>query len=273
MADATPPAPVGPTFEELEKQLEELLKPADLTPTANVRILFARAWLAKLMREPEKSEKIFNIIIDVAKPEDLSPLMLSIVGENARKKGDLDKAAACFERLRTIFPNSEFADGAPVGLAEIHYEKKEYDKALEMFLEATSDKYQGSSSILQATLGKAKTLLKVGKFADAEKEYDQIARTKEWRQSWPEALYGLGQVREAKKDWAGANAFYIRVFVGHQKYKDWMARSYLQSARCFLLLNKKEEAKRTLDEMLKRQDIKEQPEYKEAQQERAKIGA
>lgn len=272
-ADATPPAPAGPTFEELEKQLEELLKPADLTPTANVRILFARAWLAKLMREPEKSEKIFNIIIDVAKPEDLSPLMLSIVGENARKKGDLDKAAACFERLRTIFPNSEFADGAPVGLAEIHYEKKEYDKALEMFLEATSDKYQGSSSILQATLGKAKTLLKVGKFADAEKEYDQIARTKEWRQSWPEALYGLGQVREAKKDWAGANAFYIRVFVGHQKYKDWMARSYLQSARCFLLLNKKEEAKRTLDEMLKRQDIKEQPEYKEAQQERAKIGA
>ena len=82
----------------------------------------------------------------------------------------------------------------------------------------------------------------------------------------------LGQVREARKDWAGANAFYIRVFVGQQKYKDWMARSYLQSARCFLLLNKKEEAKRTLDEMIKRQDIKDQPEYKEAQQERAKLG-
>lgn len=270
---ASPEPPPGPTFEDLEKELESLLKPDNLTPTANIRILFARAWLARLMREPEKSEKIFNIIIDVAKPEDLSPMMLSIVGENARKKGDLDKAAACFERLRTIFPNSEFADGAPVGLAEIHYEKKEYEKALEMFLEATSDKYQGSSSILQATLGKAKALVKVGKLADAEKEYDLIARTKEWRQSWPEALYGLGQVREAKKDWAGANAFYIRVFVAHQKYKDWMARAYLQSARCFLLLNKKDEAKRTLDEMIKRQDIKEQPEYKEAQQERAKLGA
>jgi tetratricopeptide (TPR) repeat protein len=218
-------------------------------------------------------EKLFNIIIDVAKPEDLSPLLLSIVGDNARKKGESDKAAACYERLRAIFPTSEFADGAPVGLGEIYYEKGEFDKAIEFFNEATSDKYQGSSRILDATLGKAKTLVKLGKLTEAEAEYDAIARTKEWRTSWAEALFGLGQIKEAKKDWAGANAFYIRVFVAHQKYKDWMARAYLQSARCFVLLNKKEEAKKTLDEMLKRTDIKEQPEFKIAQQERAKLGA
>jgi len=268
---AAPAPPAGPTFEDLEKQLEEMLKPDVLTPTANVRILFARAWLARQMKEAEKSDKIFNIIIDVAKPEDLSPMLLSVVGDNARKKGELDKAMACYERLRTIFPNSEFADGAPVGIAEILFEKKEYDKALEMFLEATSDKYQGSSRILDATLGKAKTLLKVGKLADAEKEYDQIARTKEWKSAWPEALFGLGQVQEAKKSWAAANAFYIRVFVAHQKYKDWLARAYLQSARCFVLLNKKDEAKKTLQEMLKRTDIKDQPEFKEAQAELAKL--
>lgn len=269
---APPPPPAGPTFEELEKELEALLKPDQLTPAANVRILFARAWLARLMKEPEKSEKVFNILIDVSKPEDLSPMLLSVVGDNARKKGELDKAAACYERLRTIFPNSEFADGAPVGLGEIHFEKKEYDKALEMFLEATSDKYQGSSRILDATLGKAKTLLKLGKLADAEKEFDQIARTKEWKSAWPEALFGLGQVQEAKKNWAAANAFYIRVFVAHQKYKDWLARAYLQSARCFLLLNKRDEAKKTLQEMLKRTDIKDQPEYKDAQAELSKLG-
>lgn len=269
---ASPPVAAGPTFEELEKQLEELLKPDQLTPTANVRILFARAWLAKLMREPEKSDKLFTIIIDVAKPEDLSPMLLSVVGDNARRKGDLDKAAACYERLRTLFPNSEFADGAPVGLGEIHYEKKEYEKALEMFVEATSDKYQGSSRILDATLGRAKTQLKLGKLSEAEKEFDQIARTKEWKSAWPEALYMLGQVQEAKKNWAAANAFYIRVFVAHQKLKDWLARSYLQSARCFVLLNKKDEAKKTLQEMLKRTDIKDQPEFKEAQAELGKLG-
>ena len=270
---AAPPAVAAPTFEEAEKELEALLTPEQLTPTANIRILFARAWLAKLARESEKMEKLFNIIIDVAKPEDLSPLLLSIVGDNARKKGESDKAAACYERVRAIFPTSEFADGAPVGLGEIYYEKGEFDKAIEFFNEATSDKYQGSSRILDATLGKAKTLVKLGKLTEAEAEYDAIARTKEWRTSWAEALFGLGQIKEAKKDWAGANAFYIRVFVAHQKYKDWMARAYLQSARCFVLLNKKEEAKKTLDEMLKRTDIKEQPEFKMAQQERAKLGA
>ena len=268
-----PPVSTGPTFEEAEKELEALLQPEQLTPTANIRILFARAWLARLARETEKMEKLFGIIIDVAKPEDLSPLLLSIVGDNARKKGEADKAAACYERLRTIFPNSEFADGAPVGLGEIYFEKGEFDKAIEMFNEATSDKYQGSSRILDATLGKAKTLIKLGKLSEAEAEYDAIARTKEWRSSWAEALFGLGQIKEVKKDWAAANAFYIRVFVAHQKYKDWMARAYLQSARCFIQLNKRDEAKRTLDEMLKRTDIKDQPEFKLAQQERSKLGA
>lgn len=271
-APAPPPAPTGPTFEELEAELEALLKPDQMTPTANIRIMFARATLAQYMKDKEKLEKIYGIIIEVAKPEDLSPLLLSVVGDNARKKGDLDKAAACYERLRTIFPSSEFADGAPVGLGEIYFEKGQFDKAIEMFNEATSDKYQGSGRLLDATLGKAKTLLKLGKHVEAEKEYDQIARTKEWRVAWPNALFGLGQVQEFRKEWGNANSFYRRMLTAHQKYKDWLARAYLQSARCFVLLKKPEDAKATLQEMLKRTDIKDQPEYKTAQAELAKLG-
>jgi tetratricopeptide (TPR) repeat protein len=277
-APAPPPAAttnaaqdMAAEFDKLEKQLEEMLKPEPMTPTANIRIMYARGSLAGKMKQAEKMEKIFNIIIDVANPEDLSPLLLSIVGDNARKKGNLDKASSCYERLRTIFPKSEFADGAPVGLGEILFEKGEFEKALAMFEEATGEKYQGSGRLLDATLGKAKTLLKLGKYSDAEKEYDAIARTKEWRSAWAEALFGLGQVNEAKKSWAAANAFYIRVFVAHQKYKEWLAKAYLQSARCFVLLNKKPDAKRTLEEMLKRTDIKDQPAFKEAQAELAKL--
>ena len=271
-APVTPAPDAGPTTEELEAQVEQLLKPEQMTPTANIRILYAKATLARTMKEVEKMNKLYGIIIDVAQPEDLSPMLLSIVGDNARKKGNLDKAAACYERLRTIFPNSEFADGAPVGLGEIHFEKKEYDKALEMFIEATSDKFQGSSRLLDATLGKAKTMLALNKLADASKEYEQIARTKEWKVAWAEALYGLGQVCEAQKKWADANAYYRRLYLTQQKYKDWMAQAYLQSARCFVLLNQKEDAKKTLQEMLKRKDITEQPAFKLAQAELAKLG-
>ncbi len=272
-AKAAAAAASAAAFEDLQKQLEEMLKPDPMTPVANVRIMFARAYLAQKMRLMEQAEKIYTIIIEVAKAEDLSPLLLTVVGDNARKKGIYDKAQACYERLQTIFPESEYADGAPVGLGEIHFIKGEYDAALKAFEEATSEKYQGSGHLLDATLGKAKTLLKLGKLDLAEKEYDRIARLKEWRMSWAEALYGLGQVKEARKDYAGAIAFYQRVFIAHQKYKDWMARAYLQSARCFLLLNKKDEAKKTLQEMVKRNDIKDQPEFKDAQNELQKLGA
>jgi tetratricopeptide (TPR) repeat protein len=274
-APATPaPAPVieaGPTIEELEAQIESMLKPEPLTPTANIRILFAKATLARSMKQIDKVNKIYGIIIDVAKPEDLSPMLLSVVGDNARKKGDLEKASGCYERLRSIFPTSEFADGAPVGLGEIYFEKKQYDKALEMFVEATSDKYQGSSRLLDATLGKAKTLLKLNKLADTAKEYDTIARTKEWKVAWAEALFGLGQVNEAQKKYADANAYYRRMYLTQQKNKEWLAKAYLQSARCFVLLNQKEDAKKTLQEMLKRKDITDQPAFKEAQAELGKL--
>ena len=261
-----------PTYDELQKQLETMLTPEPMTPVANLRIMFGSAFLAQKMKDIEKAEKYYGIMIEVAKAEDCSPLLLSIVGDNARKKAVYDKAQACYERLKEVFPDSEFADGAPVGLGEIFFTKGQFDDALKAFEEATGPKYQGSGRLLDATLGKAKTLLKLAKLDQAEKEYDTIARLKEWRSAWAEALYGLGQVKEARKDYAGAIAFYQRVFVAHQKYKDWMARAYLQSARCFLLLNKRDEAKKTLQEMVNRKDIKDQPEFKEAQTELQKLG-
>jgi tetratricopeptide (TPR) repeat protein len=237
-----------------------------MTPTANIRITFGKITLASKMKEAEKAAKLVGIMVEVAKPEDLSPMLLSFVGDEARKKGDPDKAAACYERLRTLFPLSAFADGAPAGLGEIAFEKGDMDKALEYFTVATGEDFQGSSKLLEATLGKAKTLLKLGKFDAAEKEYDAIARVKEWKTAWAEALYGLGQVKEARKDYAAAITFYQRVFIAHQKYKDWMARSYLQSARCFIQLNKRPEAKKTLEEMKKNDSLKPQPEYQTAMQ-------
>jgi tetratricopeptide (TPR) repeat protein len=264
-----------PTFEELEKKIEKLLTPENVTPAANNRITFARAWLARSMKETEKADRLFNILIEVAKPEDLSPMMLFIVGDNARKKKDNAKAQACYERLLNIFPNSEFADSAPVGLGEIAYEAGEHDKALKLFEEATSEKYQGSSRLLDATLGKAKTLVKLNKLDPAYQEYDQIARTKEWRVSWAESLFMMGQIEELRKEYAKAIAFYIRVYIAHQKYKDWMSKAYLQNARCLVLLGGEENKKKaiaTLEEFLRRLDVRDQPEYKAGQDEIRKLG-
>jgi tetratricopeptide (TPR) repeat protein len=283
-ADAAPEPAAVVTFEEVEKQLETLLTPpeAAMNGTAQMRILFAKAWLAKVMREPEKSEKLFTIIIEVAKAEDLSPMLLATVGDNARKKGDLDKATSCYNRLNEFFKDTEYADGAAVGLAEIAFEKNEYDKALELFRKAMVE-YEGSSRLLDATRGEARTLYKLKKYDDSKKIYENILNTKEWRgEAHAEALLMQGEMLYDQQKWGEAIPFYQRVFIAHQKWKPIMAKAYVQCARAFVKLNRPQElpdrpnsdreaAKLLLIEMTKRQDLQTLPEMKEAQQELSKL--
>lgn len=265
-AAAPPPAPEL-TFEDVEKQLEENLTPpqAAMNGTAQMRILFAKTWLAKTMKLPDKAEKFFNIIIEVAKPDDLSPMLLATVGDSARRKGDLEKADACYKRLKEYFKDSEYADGAPVGQGEIAFEKGEFDKALELFKEAST--FPGSSRILEATQGIAKSQFKLKRYDEAKKLYEQIANTKEWRgEATANALRMLGEIEVANGKHEAGIAYFQRVFIAHQKWKNEMAKAYLLSAKSFVALGKREEAKTTLQEMIVKPGVKEQPEIKEAEQ-------
>lgn len=273
-APAPAPAPAAPelTFEDVEKQLETLLTPPQeaMNGTAQMRILFAKTWLAKTMKIPDKAEKFFNIIIEVAKPDDLSPMLLATVGDSARKKGDLEKANACYVRLKDLFKDSEYADGAPVGLAEIAFEKGAFDKALELFREAQT--FPGSSRVLESTQGEAKTLAKLKKYDEAKKIFEQIANTKEWRgEATANALRMLGEIEALNGRHEAAIAYFQRVFIAHQKWKAEMAKAYLGCAKSFKTLGKNDEAKKTLDEMIARKDLEIQPEMKEAKALRATL--
>jgi tetratricopeptide (TPR) repeat protein len=239
---------------------------------AQARILYARALLARYMRDVNKYESLISVIPDAAKPEEMSPMLLATLGDMLRKKGDVEKAEAYYSRLREAFPTSDYGDRAPVGLGEIAYDRKEYDKALQFFTEAI-EKYEGSSSMLDATLGKAKSLLALNKLELAEKLYNTILYTKEWRSAQAVALYNLGQIYEKKKEWGKAITYYTRVILAHQKYKDWLAKSYLQGAKCWLNQGKADEARKMLQEMLRRTDIQDQPEFNEAQAELAKMAS
>lgn len=279
-------------FEGAQQEIEKLLTPpaAAANGTSQMRILFSKAWLAKQMRLPDEAEKLLSIIIEVARPDDLSPLLLSIIGDSARKKGDLEKAAGCYKRLQEIFPDSEFADGAPAGLGEIEFQKGNFDKALALFDEATGEKYQGSSKLLEATLGKAKTLVKMKKFDEAAKIYEMVAQTKEWRgEATAQSLYSLGEIEMLRGQFGKAIPYFQRVFIAHQKWKSWVAKSYLQCAKSFIVLNRpadtnaedpkasrpsdRDAAIRTLQEAARRDDLKKEPEYKDITAELAKLGA
>jgi tetratricopeptide (TPR) repeat protein len=268
-AEAQPAAAPAPTFEELETRLKKILTgpggaESITNGTAQARVLYARALLARLMRDIPKYESLLAVIPDAAKPEELSPLLLATVGDMLLAKGQLDKAAEYYGRLREAFSASEFGDRAPVGLGKIEFARKNYQGALELFDEAI-EKFQGSSSILDATLGRAESLLELGRLDEAETLYKTIAATREWKgEPTANALYHLGLIEEKRKEWGRAIAYYQRVILAHQKNKSWLAKSYLHCARCQINDGRRDDAKLVLRQMLARTDLQEQPEFRDA---------
>ncbi len=270
-------APAAPqvTFEEVEAQFKKLLNPSgdegSINATAQARMLYGRALIARYMRDIPKYENLLGIIPDNAKAEELSATMLAMLGDMLRKKGQNDKAADYYNRLRTAFPNSECGDKAPVGLGEIEFQKKNYVEALRLFTEAI-EKFAGSSSMLDATLGKARSLLELGrkdpkKLEESEKIFTTIAATRDWKGApTAEALYSLGVIMDIRIEFGKAITFYQRVILAHQKYKNWLAKAYLNCAKAQLQINKKDDAILVLRQMLARTDLQDQPEMQEAQQ-------
>jgi tetratricopeptide (TPR) repeat protein len=280
-APAAPAAAPQPTFAELEEQVKKLLTPGEkgiTNGTVQARILYARALLARYMKDLAKFDNYMTIIPDAAKPDELSPLLLAELGKMLAAKGQDDKATEYFNRLREVGAAGEFGDQAPVGLGRIEMKKKEWQKALELFEEAIS-KYAASSSILEATQGKAMCLLELGKLPEAEKLFKTIFSVKDWGgEAKPHALYHLGQICEKQKKWSEAISYYQRIVLAHQKYKPWLAKAYLHLAQCFINDGKNDDAKLVLRQMLDRKDregkndLQDQPEFNDARTLLAKVG-
>ena len=256
---APPPAAEEkiPTFEEVESEFKALLSPegATLNATASARILYGRALIARLFRDVAKYENLISIIPDAAKAEELSPLLLATMGEIMFKKGDNDKASQYFTQIRLKYPNSEFADRAPNGLAEIEFQKKEYQKALDLFSEAIEKYSFSEDSILTGSLGKAKCYVAMLKWDEAEKLYLTVLNTREWRSAHATALLGLGDVSVGKKDYAKAITYYRKILLAWRKDKNILFQAYLNCAKAYISNGDNTSARGMLEEALRQKEI------------------
>lgn len=261
------PVPEAPevTFEQVEEEFKQLMTPESgiMNGTASARIVYGRALIARLFRDVTKFENLINLIPDAAKPEEMSPLLLATLGDLMFKKGDYDKAGQYYEQIRLKYPNSEFGDRAPAGLGEIAFQKKDYETALTLFKEAVDKFAFSEESILNGTLGQAKTLLATGKYDESLKLYETVMNTRQWRSAMPEALFGVGQCYEGKAEPKKAVDFYRKIILANRKNKSILAKAYIQAAKCYMQLNDSENARKVLEEMLRQKDITDQPEFEQ----------
>jgi TolA-binding protein len=263
------PAPYD-AVAELKKQLTPLEALANSTGKA--RLLYAEAELAKLRKQDQEAQKIYASIAERFKAEDLSPVLLALIGDHLLAKGERDRATVLYARLREDFPKSDYLDFAYVGLGEMAMVAKDYAKALELFSHA-ADEIAGSK-IKDATMGKARALLELSRYDEARKLFEQVAGVREWRgESTAAALFFMGELESRQGRWAEAIAHYQRVFVAYQKYLPWMGKAYVRSADAFDKLGKRPEAIAHLKELLRNEKLKDLPETAQAKKMLAEWGA
>ncbi|HSH38977.1 MAG TPA: tetratricopeptide repeat protein [Chthoniobacterales bacterium] len=257
-------------------ELDALLGDSDEDPhpTARARILFAKAELGRLRRQPAEEEKNIARIAETVKPEDLSPMLLGRAADHLLATKKLDKAREFYQRLMDEFPKSEYVDFAYNGLGEIAFQKNDHAKALRYFTDAT-EKIAASSKLKEVTLGRGKTLLVTGNLDEARKVFEQVAGMREWRgEATAFSVFSLGEIEARRGRWAEANAYFQRVYVGYQKFLPWVAKAYMASAESFEKLGKMQEAANTYREMLRLADEKKElAGFSETQQARKKLEA
>ncbi|MEY2538406.1 MAG: hypothetical protein QOG67_2146 [Verrucomicrobiota bacterium] len=227
----------------------------DQAATTRARILFAKAELARLRRQPVEEEKNTARIAEEFKPDDLSPALLGRAGDYLLSKQKSDKAAAFYQKLMDDYPKSENVDFAYNGLAEIAFQKKDIRTAFRYFSDGT-EKIAASQKLKDLTVGKAKTLLAMDQLDEAKKVFEQVASVREWRgESTAFSVFSLGEIEAKRGRWAEANAYYQRVYVAYQKFLPWVAKAYIRSGESFEKLGKPQEAANTYRELLRNEKL------------------
>lgn len=258
------PEPGAYTSEDAEKEMTKLLRLEEnrASLVAQARGFFALGQLASFTREPGKTEVNFAKIAANYKAEELNATILAIVGDSLLAKGDNQRAEAYFAYILEYARSSEYADYGFAGLAEIRFSQKKYAEALSLCNEAIDNNILMSKE-LDLRFTRARALAETSKYQEAKAEFEEIAKTKEWRgEKTAASLYWLGLMAERQatdeKGFNEAIAYYRRCYMTWKKYEVWAAQSYLGAAKLFgSQLNQKDAAKVILREMLEKDRIKE----------------
>ncbi len=256
---------------DIEVLLTELTKQIDIPESERsltyiARSNFAKAELARMMNDPVRNARFINAIASSAKPEDLGPILLSVVGQFLLDDKQLDKAVPLFTRLRDAFPNSTYSDAAPVGLGRIALAKKDFQGALEEF-DFALNRAAGSSMLKEATYGKGMALLGLRRYDDAKKVFEEIVGNKEWSGlEKAGSVFQLGEIAAQAGDKGAANVYFQKVYLSHAKFVEFAAKAYIRSAEMLEESGQHEAAVKTYREMVRNPKFADTPELKIARQ-------
>ena len=117
-----------------------------------------------------------------------------------------------------------------------------------------------------AQLLKANAQYQMGRYEEAEADYNLILGVADWRGSaFAEAMHGMGRCREAQGDLESAHSLYQRTYLLFKSYEEglWAAKGYLAAVSVLEKMGLYDEAENTRAAMFEDTYTRDHPLVKE----------
>jgi len=203
-----------------------------------------------------------------------SPAVLQTMLDHAGKSGNSDFAVKVAKHIVETFTETDYALDARMVLAQhaIEETRRTNDKlkAEEFFKEAIKhlgvirEVFATSSEAGKALIILGQLYLEQRKYKEADEIYESVLGVRGWRNFWPEALYGRGECRFARRHYDEASAYYERIYLLYSHHTAWTAKGYLRRAECLKRMYESEKAREVLREMLQNGELAGLPEVEAA---------
>lgn len=239
-------------------------------PTAQARTLFVQSEIASLRKNDALRDETLGRIASTYAPDQLPPGILGKVGDALLAQGQPELAKKFYEQIVAEHGRSIFADYGYVGLGEIALIDGDANDALGRF-NAAIDIAGARFKLKEATLGRARAYMLLGRMDQAQELFEQVAGNRAWRgESTAESLFNLGEIslrRGTPDDLAKAQAHFQRIYLSYKRFTPWVARAYVRSAETFEKLGQIPEAVTTVNRMFTEERLRpHQAEWSQAQE-------
>jgi len=257
-------------------ELAESLSKAMRTGDKVTELRLKRVMLYHPAIQPPERERIIDSLLDETNLQYASPAVLQSILDYARERRSEDLMVKAAKHIIEIFTETDYALDARMVLAdraitlaktasETERRNQHYAEAVK-HLDVIRTVFAASADAAQALMLLAQIYYEQGKYDKADECYKQVLGVKEWKNFWPEALYGRGECSVAQKQFETASAYYERIYVMYGHYRKWTAKSYLRRAECLRRLFRNDKAIEVLNEMLADKELAGTPEGAEARE-------
>lgn len=194
-----------------------------------------------------------------------SAAILDLILDEARSQTNATLVATIAGKIVEDFPETDSAVAARMALADLAAEGRDFETAIR-HLTVIREVFAASGEAAEALLRLGSIYLQNRQFDEADQAYHDLLGAKEWRGYWPAALYGRGQIAQARREYAKAAAYFERIYVLYSANREFTPKAYLARAECLVRLFERQKAAETLAEFLGTPDLAETPEAGKARE-------